>query len=59
MTPAHTTEGESEAMQIGRDDYKACRESDRPEYHYDCPFPQGSEDAAQWQIGWERERDGK
>lgn len=61
---AYATPGESDAMQIGRDDFRDY-EKIRLRHHLPympqpaCPFPQGSEDAREWQEGWNRERDGK
>lgn len=48
---ARATSGESDAMSIGRDDYRA--------YEFSCPFEAGSEDAGQWMLGQRMESDGK
>lgn len=56
---------ESDAMQIGRDDWKAfqaIRETVWPWAHIPdlpCPFPQGSDDEREWREGQQRERGGK
>lgn len=50
---------ETDAMQIGRDDWQHYRFPSEPGTFAACPFPQGSEDAGQWSEGWRRERDGK
>lgn len=57
---ATATLGESDAMQIGRDDYKAYADTNwATNLPRATPFPQGSEDAREWAIGWQREADGK